>query len=180
MNPPTREARLSALAERSSYVENVLCHGLTAALSGAAWRRNPYQALQVFNTEVDDSGFDLILGVGSALRYVQLKQAHDEKVPTYVSVRQPFSQMPGSCVVLMSHSLETLALTSFRFYGGEMPSQPMPSIDSFSQSKAPGRRTAGGERKIRTNYRNVLLSKFQGPLTLEELLERLFPNENAI
>jgi hypothetical protein len=104
-----REARIAALAEKSSYVENVLTHALVAGLAGELWRLDPGRSLQVFNSEVDDSGFDVILGVGAELRYIQLKQAHDEKVPAYVSVRLQFSELPGSCVVLMSHRLARAA-----------------------------------------------------------------------
>ena len=117
MNLTKREGRLKALAERSSYVENVLSHALVAELSSVLWQRDPFTPLQVFNSEVDDSGFDLVLTIGSQARYVQLKQAHDEKIPTHCSVRLSFSNLPGSCVVLMSHSLATLRLTQFRFYG---------------------------------------------------------------
>jgi hypothetical protein len=179
MNEMSRTTRLTALAERSSYVENVLTHSLVACLSGELWKRSPQSALQVFNSEVDDSGFDIVLGVESQLRFIQLKQAHDEKVPPHVSVRVPFAKMPGACVVLMSHSMEDLSLSAFRFYGGHSPSDCMPSVESFATSKAPGRRTAEGVRKVRENYRNVRLSQFHGPLSLAQLFDTLFPPPNA-
>ena len=179
MLPESRNARLAALAERSSYVENVLTHQLVSGLAGVLWKLDPGLSLQVFNSEVDDSGFDVILGVGAQLRYVQLKQAHSEKLPPRVSVRLQFSTLPGSCIVLMSHSLADLALTGFRFYGGADPMDPMPDIGAFSVSKAPGRRTADGTRKVRENYRNVLVSRFSAPLSLGGLLDALFPAINA-
>lgn len=174
MNPTKRERRLKALAERSSYVENVLCHALVAELSSVLWQRDPFTPLQVFTSEVDDSGFDLVLSVGSQARYLQLKQAHDEKIPTHCSVRLSFSNLPGSCVVLMSHSLAMLRLTQFRFYGGG-PGEPMSSIEALRPSKAAGRRSASGERKVRLNYRDVPVRDFQGPLSAVELVDVLFP-----
>lgn len=176
----SRDTRIAALAEKSSYVENVLTHALVAGLAGELWRLDPRRSLQVFNSEVDDSGFDVILGVGAELRYIQLKQAHNEKVPPSVSVRLQFSSLPGSCVVLMSHRLSDLALTGFRFYGAADPKSPMPEIASFVTSKAPGRRTADGERKVRENYRNVLVSRFSGPLDIGGLLLTLFPVLRAV
>src|SRR5258706_3451736 len=128
MNLTKRERRLKALAERSSYVENVLTHALVAELSSVMWQRDPMTPLQVFNSEVDDLGFDLVLTVGSQSRYVQLKQAHDEKAPTHCSVRVSFANMPGACVVLMSHSMASLQLREFRFFGA-LPTEPMPLID---------------------------------------------------
>lgn len=65
--------RIKALAERSSYVENVLRHALVAELSRVAWRRDPALVLQVFNAEVDAAGFDIVLGFGEQLQYAQLK-----------------------------------------------------------------------------------------------------------
>ena len=180
MATPAREERLAALAERSSYVENILRHSLVATLSSLVWSRDPRSSLQVFNSEVDDSGFDLVLGLASMVRYVQLKQAHDEKVPPHCSVRLSFSIMPGACVVLMSHSLAALELTGFRFFGGPLPSDPMPKIEELSHTKAPGRRSAEGIQKIRTNYRNVPVSRFQGSLSAQALLNALFPSKNAV
>lgn len=171
----SRDIRIKALAERSSYVENVLCHALVAGLSSVLWQRDPERSLQVFNSEVDDAGFDIILAHDNQLRYVQLKQAHAEKIPSHVSVRAPFALLPGACVVLMSHSLNDLSLTSFRFYGGSSPKEPMPDIANFAMSKSPGRRAPDGTRKVRENYRNIRISQFNGPLNLPQLFDTLFP-----
>lgn len=174
MNPAERDNRIKALAERSSYIENVLRHTLVANLSSLVWSRDPFSALQVFNSEVDDSGFDIVLGLGTQVRYVQLKQAHEDKIPTHCSVRLSFSNLPGSCVVLMSHTLAELRLTKFRFFGGA-PNERMSNIEAMRQPKAPGRRNAAGERKVRANYRDVPVKQFQGPLSAAELLDVLFP-----
>ena len=167
--------RIKALAERSTYVENVLRHALVSGLSSVVWARDPFASLQVFNSEVDDSGFDLVLGLGPHMRYVQLKQAHANKIPSHCSVRLSFSGLAGSCVVLMSHNVEDLRLFNFRFFGGR-PSDPMGAIESMRPTKAAGRRSAAGERKIRVNYRNVPVNRFQGPLSMEQLVDVLFPN----
>lgn len=174
MHSAERDNRIKALAERSSYIENVLRHTLVADLSSLVWSRDPFAALQVFNSEVDDSGFDIVLGLGTQVRYVQLKQAHEDKVPAHCSVRLSFSNLPGSCVVLMSHTLADLRLTKFRFFGGA-PNEPMSNIDAMRQPKSPGRRNAAGERKVRTNYREVPVKHFLGPLSTTELLDVLFP-----
>lgn len=175
MDDQEYQDRIKALAERSSYVENVLRHALVASLSSVVWAHNPWSALQVFNAEVDDSGFDLVFSVGSELRYVQLKQAHDSKSPTHCSIRLSFSNLAGSCVVLMSYSAADLRLSRFRFFGGA-PSESMAAIDGFRATKAPGRRKKSGERKIRQHYRDIPVSQFQGPMSIEELVKVLFPS----
>ena len=174
MNLTKRERRVKALAECSSYVENVLTHALVAELSSVLWQQDPSTPLQVFNAEVDNLGFDLVLTVGSQSRYVQLKQAHDEKIPARCSIRLSFASLPGSCVVLMSHSLMSLQLRKFYFLGGG-PSEPMPSIEDARISRAPGRRSASGEKKLRNNYRDVPVREFAGPLSITQLFDIMFP-----
>lgn len=180
MNTADRAVRIAALAERSSYIENVLCHSLVAELSSEVWRRDPTASLQVFNSEVDDSGFDLVLTLGSCARYIQLKQSHDEKSPAHCSVRLSFSAMPGSCMVLMSHSVGELKISSFRFFGGTTPADVMPLVDLLRHSKSPGRRNAAGERKVRTNYRDIPIRMFSVKLSTAALLDRLFPGQNVV
>jgi hypothetical protein len=173
------ESRRTALSLRSSYVENVLRHALVAGLAGELWRRDSACSLQVFNAEVDDAGFDVVLGLGSQNRYLQLKQTYAAKVPAFVSVRVAFAGVPGACVVLMSHSLDDLSLAAFRFYGGRDPSMPMPPIEAFAVTKSSGRRSADGVRKLRGNYRNVPVRRFGGPIGLPGLLDALFPGATA-
>ena len=174
MNPTKRDRRLKALAERSSYVENVLTHALVAELSSVLWQRDAMKPLQVFNSEVDDLGFDMVLTVGSQSRYVQLKQAHDEKNLPHCSIRLSFAAIPGACVVLMSHSVASLQLRHFHFFGGT-PVEPLSSIAGHRASVAPGRRSATGEKKVRPNYRDVPLKLFEGPLSVTQLFDVMFP-----
>jgi len=175
MKKVERQLRIKALAERSSYVENILRHGLVSSLAAVLWRRDPALSVQVFNSEVDDSGFDVVLGVGGEIRYVQLKQTHDEKVPPNCSVRLSFAQLPGACVVLVSHSMQDLRLTGYRFFGAD-PAMPLPDIEGFRKPRMPGRRSASGKQKIRENYRKIPIRHFKGPLTIEQLTDILFPN----
>ncbi|WP_155837301.1 hypothetical protein [Herminiimonas sp. CN] len=162
-----------ALAERSSYVENVLVHRMVADLAGELWRRDPTMPLNIFNSEVDDSGFDLVLGCGSKLRYIQVKQVHAKGAASKFSVRLDFTRMHGSCVVVVVHTEDELLIDHFLFYGG-MAHEPMPSVEDNKASITPGRRDSDGNRKTRQHYRDVKRNKFKGPLTTAELLDTLF------
>jgi hypothetical protein len=46
INLAERDDRIKALAERSTYIENVLRHAFGADLSSLVWRRDPFAALQ--------------------------------------------------------------------------------------------------------------------------------------
>lgn len=164
-----------ALAERSSHVENVLTHALIASLAQDLWCRDPWLRLQVFQAEVDDAGFDLVLGCEGAVRYIQIKQVHSGKsANNKFSVRLDFSQLPGSCVIVIVHDAESLAAKHCLFFGGR-PDEPMPPIEGGRAPKSPGRRSAEGKRKIREHYREVPRNRFLGPHTIHELVDLLFP-----
>jgi hypothetical protein len=147
---------------------------MIADLCSELWRRNCNAALQIFNSEVDNAGFDLVLKLNSAIRYVQIKQSHDLKVPAYSSTRVSFSKLNGSCIALISYNREDLTISGYRFYG-EYPHEPMQTIDEFKPTKSPGRRNAKGERHVRSHYRNVPLNRFKICANCRQLLELLFP-----
>lgn len=161
------------LAQRSSYVENVLVHRMVASLAGELWQRDPNMQLHIFNSEVDDSGFDLVLGCDKKLRYIQVKQVHAHGKAQKFSVRLDFTQMPGSCIILVVYTVEKLEVDHFLFYGGKV-NEPMPSVEDNKPSRLPGRRDTDGNHKTRPNYRDVKRNQFEGPLDAAALLDKLF------
>ena len=172
---PIQKSYITALAARSSYVENILTHRMVADLASELWHRNPSKPFQILNSEVDDSGIDLILGCESALRYIQVKQVHSGGKAKKFSIRLSFSRLPGSCVVLIKHDSQTLNIENYLFYGGG-PNESMPSLAEAKVSKSPVRRdTATGKRTERPNYRDVPISKFKVMDSPGALLSSLFP-----
>ena len=163
-----------ALAERSSYVENVLVHRLVSSLAGELWRRDPTVPLHIFNAEVDDAGFDLVLAWSDKLRYIQVKQVHLKGHTRKFSVRLEFTRLPGSCVVVVVHSESDLEVDHYLFFGGS-PSVPMPSVENEKASVSPIKRGEDGKKKVRPHYRDIPRKRFSGPLNTGELLDALFP-----
>jgi len=163
-----------ALAERSTYVENVLIHRLVSGLAGELWRRDPIVPLHIFNAEVDDAGFDLVLACGDRQRYIQVKQVHCKGSASKFSVRLEFTRLPGSCVVVVVHSESDLAVEHYLFFGGP-PNEPMPSVESEKASVSPIKRGEDGKKKVRLHYRDIPRKKFTGPLNTGELFDVLFP-----
>jgi hypothetical protein len=162
-----------ALAERSSYVENVLIHRMVSSLASELWRRDPNVPLHIFNSEVDDAGFDLVLACGDGLRYVQVKQVHSKGSARKFSVRLEFTRLPGSCVVVVVHSESDLTVEHYLFFGGSA-NEPMPSVESEKASVSPIKRGENGRKKVRLHYRDIPRKKFTGPLDTGELLDALF------
>lgn len=180
MDSSDKKWRVDALYERSSHVENVLRHAFLAELASEVWRDDPNERLGISKAEVDDSGYDLVLERNAVIRRVQMKHAHDEKSPKKFSVRVEFAMYPGSCIVVISHSLVDLKPTSYSFYGNG-PDQEMPYIEAHRTTKSPVRRGADGKRKLRHAYRDVPYSRFKKGLSMRELIQELFPGSgNAV
>lgn len=162
-----------ALAERSSYVENVLIHRMVAALAGELWRRDPTAPFNIFNSEVDDSGFDLVLACAEKHRYIQVKQVHLNGVAVKFSVRLEFTRLPGSCVVVIVHTESELKIDHFLFFGASA-SDPMPNVETERVAVSTVKRGEDGKKRIRPHYRDIPRKKFKGPLNTSQLLDALF------
>lgn len=161
-----------SLAERSSYVENILIHRLFAALAGELWRHDPESQLHIFNSEVDNSGFDLVLGYRDQLRYIQIKQVHAKGAASKFSVRLDFSRIPGSCVVLIIHTESDLQIDRCCFFG-QTVREPMGSIEDMKATVSPIKRDKDG-KKTREHYRDIPRKRFQGPYGTDQRLRVLF------
>lgn len=164
----------TAVAERSSYVENILTH---TNLAGEMWRRAPGMPMHIFNSEVDESGFDLVLGCGDKLRYIQVKQVHLKGAASKFSVRLEFTRLPGSCVIVIVHTADELQVDHYLFYGGAADA-PMPSVEHDKPSISPIKKDAEGKKKVRAHYRDIPRRRFQGPLDTPTLLDVLFRSSN--
>ncbi len=169
---PESSTYIKALAMRSSYVENVLVHRLVADLASELWHRDPNSPLHIFNSEVDDSGFDLVLACGNKLRYIQVKQVHLNGKATKFSVRLEFTRLPGSCVVVVVHSESELKSAHFLFFGGSAD-EPMANVEGEKVSVSPIKR-GDDKKKVRPHYRDIPRKKFSGPLNTGELFDALF------
>lgn len=171
----------NGLAVRSTYVENVLIHSMIAGLAAELWKRDPAQRLHIFKAEVDDSGFDLVLGIRNELRYIQVKQCHEQGKKRGFSIQTEFSRLPGSCAVLIVHAEDTLAIKHFEFYG-EVPGLPMPNIEHFPPTQSSTRKDSEGNKRIREHYRDVPRTKFKERKLIGAgaLLDALFPCMMAV
>lgn len=171
--PALSEAYIEALARRSSHVENVLTHSFIAKIAQELWRRDPGIDLQVFKADVDDAGFDLVLGCNDTMRFIQIKQTYLQGNAVKYSIRLDFARLKGACAVVLVYNAADLEIDHCLFFGGA-PGEPMPDIEGNPTSLSPGRRTADGKRKSRENYRDVPRREFQRLLHTSELVDRLF------
>ncbi|HEX8980848.1 MAG TPA: hypothetical protein VF811_14160 [Parasulfuritortus sp.] len=176
MDKLEREDRTPVLAERSSHIENILQHAFLFELGSHVWRQDPRERLTILKAEVDDAGYDLIVERDVMIRRIQLKQAHDGKTPKSFSFRVEFAMHPGACIVVIHYSMRDLRPTSYSFFGQGLEEE-MPYVGPERVTYAPGRRTASGEKVVRTKYRDAPFSQFKQNLSMGELLDELFPTD---
>src|SRR5260370_15538909 len=64
-----------AIQAHSHRVEAILKHALLWRLYSELWQRQPNTKVVVFESEIDDSGFDVVVSVGAYTRHIQLKSS---------------------------------------------------------------------------------------------------------
>ena len=167
--------KIEALSLSSSYVENVLKHTFLADLLQTAWRIDHTRKINVFDAEVDDSGFDLVVSSGHTFRHIQLKSTHSAGRARSLSAHTALSSALGGCIVWLFYSAETLRIEHYRFFG-EQSGGAMADISGLPKTKTV-RRDIHGQRREREHHRKIKLSAFSPPLSIEQLYECLFGNE---
>ena len=126
--------------------------------------------LEVLRTEVDDSGYDLVLECGGVIRHVQLKSSRHNATTSRQTINIALASKPSGCVVwiLRTEDRNRMRLT-YRFFGGE-PGQALPPMTCFKK----GTRVKGRKRRERANARIVTKRQFRTVPTARQLLEELF------
>ena len=160
---------------QSSFRENLLEHVFIAELLQEMWVRRE-RVVDVLRSEVDGSGYDVVLECDGVTRHVQLKSTRVGGKAAQVNVNTALARKPAGCVVWMffQEDTETARLKlDYRFFGAG-PREPLPSLDSFKM----GRYTKGdatGRKLPRPSIRVVPIGRFRhvnGGIT--ELVDALF------
>lgn len=166
-----------AFALRCTHMESILLHALVTEIAEELWRRDHQLDLQVLKDVVGESGFDLVICCNGSTLYIQIKQTRTSVNPEKYSLWHDFSKTQGGCAVVLVHGSENLGIDHYLFFGGGS-GEPLPPILGFPKTQSPARRATDAGRKLRENLFNVPRQKFQGPLGIPELVDRLFPRSS--
>jgi hypothetical protein len=131
--------------------------------------------VEVLRSELDASGYDLVLECNGVMRHVQLKTSRSQSLAASQKIHTSLAVKPSGCVVwiIRDEDPETRRMTlSYRFFGGP-PGEPLPSLVGFKVAKHTKGNSAD-EKKERPAIRVVPKSKFQAVATTEELVVALF------
>lgn len=155
---------------RSSAREKIMEHLFVGELLKRLWQRGVYD-VEVLRSEVDDSGYDLVLEHADVVRHVQLKSSFRGAHTARQTVSLKLEQKPSGCLIWLVFDPDTLELGPFLWFGRE-PGEPL-QIEHFPV----GRHTKGNAQGIkaeRPNTRVISRGQFRKLDTLDDLMNALF------
>ena len=159
-----------ALSNYSATRESILQHRFLADVCGELWHRGEFDFV-VSHSEVDNSGYDVIIEVGAVQRHIQLKAMHSAAKRRSFDIQTRLATRTSGCVVLMIHHPQTLTVESYRWFGTP-PGQKLPDLGEKVTRSTRG--NAAGYKAERPAFREVSLSSFQSVESVVDLVDRLF------
>jgi len=159
---------------KSSFFEQLAEHVFISEILQESYYGSG-MTVEVLRSEIDASGYDLVLECNGFMRHVQLKTSRSDGRAAGQKVHTALGGRPCGCVVwiIRNEDPETRRMRlSYRFFGGQ-PGEPLPSLAGFKVAKHTKGNSAG-EKKERPAIRVVPKSRFQAIGTTEELVGVLF------
>lgn len=160
------DAWITALSTYSATREKVLEHRFVADVSAELWRRGVFD-FAVSWSEVDNSGYDVILEANGITRHVQLKAMHLKSTTAEFPLQARLETKPCACVVLMLHDARTLAIHEYRWFGAP-PGEKLPALGELV-----GKHTRG-DKSARPSIRRLQKKRFDALPGIEALVDCLF------
>lgn len=155
----------------SSYREMVLEHLFAGEVMRICWQRSRLR-IEMLKSQVDASGYDIVLESGGVMRHIQLKSSHLSSHTARVPINIELTKKPSGCIIWMYFDQDTLKFAHFLWFGG-VPNAPLPTLDSFKVATH-NKHNAAGVKTERPNIRLVPKAAFVRVDSIEEIVTRLF------
>ncbi len=159
---------------KSTFYEQLAEHVFISEVLQEAWFRYN-TTVEVLRSELDSSGYDLVLECNGVTRHVQLKTSRAESKTAYQKINIALQEKSSGCVVWLvkneDENVHRIKL-NYRFFGS-LPGEPLPSLNDFKVAKHT-KGDAKGVKKERPAMRKVPKGKFIQLTGIRDLLERLF------
>ncbi|MBL8813359.1 MAG: hypothetical protein JNM43_24550 [Planctomycetaceae bacterium] len=157
---------------KSSFYEQLVEHVFISEVLQEVWFRFG-QTVEVLRSEVDASGYDVVLECNGILRHVQLKTSAAGARTAGHKINVALATKPSGCVVWIQRHEENHRMTlSYLFFGADA-GQPLLLPDDLKV----GKHTKGnkdGVKAVRPLIRVVPKTRFHRVNTTTELVARLF------
>jgi hypothetical protein len=128
--------------------------------------------VEVLRSDVDSSGYDVVLEHANVVRHIQLKSSFSNSTVARQNVSMKLAQKPSGCVIWIVVDRDTLNLGPFLWFGGA-PGEALPAIDHFPVAKHT-KGNAEGVKADRPNIRVIGKGRFKELSTLDDLITALF------
>lgn len=147
----------------SAYREMLLEHLFVGALLRHFWVSGSVHKtddrVELLTSQVDDSGYDLVLEAKGIMRHVQLKSSSTLAKTARVPVNVALAEKPSGCVIWLRFDPDTLDLGPFLWFGEE-PGAPLLKLKDCPL----GKRTTPNSAGLKPERRNIRVVK-QGAFT---------------
>ncbi|MGH2532127.1 MAG: hypothetical protein ACRDJW_07435 [Thermomicrobiales bacterium] len=155
----------------SSYREMPLEHLFAGAVMRHLWLSG-FGRMELLKSQVDDSGYDLVLEANGIVRHVQLKASHLGAATPGVNIHVALVEKPSGCMVWIRFDETTLELGPYLWFGGA-PGEKLPKLQSF-RTGTHTKRNAQRIKSERPNIRYVPKASFRQLETIDGVVVHLF------
>ena len=152
--------------QESTYRAKIIEHKFLGKLLSECWPKR----IEVARPDVDNAGYDLILGTGRIVRHVQLKSSYDTSKTRHQDVHLQLAKQPSGCVIWIVVD-SSFQLKRFYWFG-ENPGDPLRDLSQFRPAKTK-KADSKGVKKERPNLREVPKGEFEIH-ELEDVAQLLF------
>ena len=163
--------RRGADSRESSFREQMLQHVFISEVLQEVWLRHR-RPIKIVRSEVDSSGYDLVMEYDNITRHVQLKSSRPDAATARLTIDARLAQKASGCVVWLLYRVRPDMLRielSYRFFGSD-PGRPLPPLEKYEVAHH-----ARGEGKgARPGLHIVPKTDFSAEMDLRHLLARLF------
>jgi hypothetical protein len=143
---------------------------------------NHLPRIEMLKSQVDNSGYDIVLEANSIMRHIQLKASHVGAATPGVGINIELGNKPSGCVVWIFFEPDTLQFSHFLWFGG-LPGERLANLDTF-RAVTHNKRNAQGVKTERPNIRYLTKATFARLETIQDVVIELFgeqldPSPNA-
>lgn len=155
----------------SSYREMVLEHLFVGEVMRYCWR-NHLPRIEMLKSQVDNSGYDIVLEAKSIMRHIQLKSSHVGAATPGVNINVELANKPSGCVVWTFFEPKSLEFSHFLWLG-RLPGERLGSLEDY-KTATHNKRNAKGIKTARANIKYLTKAAFTPLGTIDDVVAALF------
>lgn len=161
----------------STFFEQMIEHVFISEILQEAWFRHG-KIIEVLRSEIDASGYDIVLACNGFTRYIQLKTSKPNSKISSQKINIALSEKPSGCVIWIlreepkKECAEQRMELSYLFFG-DKTGKPLASLEHFRVGKHT-KANSKGLKSERQSIRVIPKSNFVKVPDTKELLIVLF------